>query len=359
MAPTYFSCDVCKTRIGLKDPRIHCLDCADYDLCANCAVGERVTGTHVLVHRTRVFKISGGDALDAVPSSAVIVYMEVNHVPVPLPAPVSPSHTSPSPPPLPRRLSEASTHRASSGVSTLSLVGASAYTQLYTPPQPYTAPASVSPQPPMASGWGPFFAEDMSPSPVFMQLMSSILAYLDTGRTGHLVPEAYSRFLDDQAYVADGNAWKKNLVAGKGQTKEDTADKALKRVYDLFSIEYILHPRPVSSCGGMMPLLTLKGFMDITAVEMLCEPSTEWGNISRVIKAYDLPSVQGWGDLPRSVLPEEPHPQMTARVARVTAVSREQGKRALEAVRVRTMLQAQGEQNALDLLDDRRYYYTY
>ncbi|KAJ7815815.1 hypothetical protein B0H14DRAFT_3475849 [Mycena olivaceomarginata] len=39
MVSTYFSCDVCKTRISLKDSRIHCLDCADYDLCASCAVG--------------------------------------------------------------------------------------------------------------------------------------------------------------------------------------------------------------------------------------------------------------------------------------------------------------------------------
>ncbi|KAF7359654.1 Oleate hydratase [Mycena venus] len=353
MAPAHFSCDACKTRIGLTDPRIHCLDCADYDLCANCAVGERVAGTHVVAHRTRVFKISGGGAVDAVPSSAVIVHGEVNNVPTPLPTPVSPSHPSVPPPPLPRRPSGVPTHRTSSSVSTLSSVGASAYGQQY------TRPASVSSHPPLASGWGPFFTEDMSPTPAFMQLMTSILTYLDTGRTGHLVPEAYSRFLDDQAYVGEGNVWKANLVARMGQTKEDTADKALKRAYDLFSIEYNLRPRPASSCGGMMPLLTLKGFMDITAVEMLCDPSKEWGSISRVIKAYNLPSVQGWGDLPRTVLPEEPHPQMMARVARVTAVSREQGQRELEAVRVRTMLEAKGRQNALDLLDDRRYYYTY
>ncbi|KAF7359658.1 Oleate hydratase [Mycena venus] len=336
MAPAHFSCDACKTRIGLTDPRIHCLDCADYDLCANCAVGERVAGTHVVAHRTRVFKISGGGAVNALPSSAVIVHREVNNVPTPLPTPVSPSHPSVPPP--------AASKTSLGGPHTPDL-----FQRLYV-----VLGWSIG-----VCGWGPFFTEDMSPSPAFMQLMSSILAYLDTGRTGHLVPEAYSRFLDDQAYVGEGNVWKANLVARMGQTKEDTADKALKRAYDLFSIEYNLRPRPASSCGGMMPLLTLKGFMDITAVEMLCDPSKEWGSISRVIKAYNLPSVQGWGDLLRSVLPEEPHPQMMARVARVTAVSREQGQRELEAVRVRTMLEAKGRQNALDLLDDRRYYYTY
>ncbi|KAJ7658173.1 hypothetical protein DFH06DRAFT_1327459 [Mycena polygramma] len=222
---------------------------------------------------------------------------------------------------------------------------------------------------------------DMSPTPVFVQLMTSILAYLDTGRTGHLVPEAYSRFLDDQAYIGEANTWKAGLIPRACQITEDIADMALKRAYDLFSIEHILRPRPrnpnatgddltrqlqamgtappASVSGGMMPLLTLKGFMDITAIEMLCDPSTEWGSMARVVQAYDLPEVQAWGELPRSVLPDQPDPRMKARVARATTVSRDQGAQALEASRTRLMLQAQGEQNAMDLLDDRRYYYTY
>ncbi|KAJ6505677.1 hypothetical protein C8R47DRAFT_1192355 [Mycena vitilis] len=343
MAPNYFSCDVCKSSIGLQDPRIHCLDCPDYDLCAKCAVSGRDSGTHSVGHRTQVFKTSGGGALAPVLSSATIFY----------------GATSASPPPLPPRHFPG-TPQSTSSISTLSSVASSTYT---------------------AVGWAPFFTMDMSPTPVFVQLMTSILAYLDTGRTGHLVPEAYSRFLDDQAYVGGANTWKAGLIPRAGQITEDIADMALKRAFDLFSIEYILRPRPrnpnatvddltrqlqamgttppASVSGGMMPLLTLKGFMDITAIEMLCDPSTEWGSMARVVRSYDLPEVQAWGELPRSVLPDQPDPRMKARVARATTVSRNQGAQALEASRVRLMLQAQGEQNALDLLDDRRYYYTY
>jgi hypothetical protein len=154
---------------------------------------------------------------------------------------------------------------------------------------------------------------------------------------------------------------KHNLVARRGKSKEDVADAALKHVYDLHSIEYVLRPRPGSGSGNSntMPLLTLKGLMDLTALEMLSDPSTEWGSISRVINTYDLPAVRGWGALPRSVLPNVPDPRITERVARVLAAEAKEHERRLEASRVKLMLQAQGEQNALDLLDDRRYTYRY
>jgi hypothetical protein len=99
--------------------------------------------------------------------------------------------------------------------------------------------------------------------------------------------------------------------------------------------------------------------MDIVAIELLCDPSSEWASLSRAIGLYDLSAVRGWGDPPRSVLPKGPDTRMKARVARATAASQQQGETALAALRVKQMLQAQGEQNAMDLLDDRRYYYTY
>ncbi|KAJ7664569.1 hypothetical protein DFH06DRAFT_1324113 [Mycena polygramma] len=363
MAPNYFSCDICKTSIGLQDPRIHCLDsdCPDYDLCAKCAVSGRHSGTHSVRHRTQVFETSGGGGLVPVLSSARIIYDDVPAHPSAGTLSVQATYAPSSPPPLPpRRFSGVPTHQSTSSVSRLPSVGAGGYSP---------------------GGWAPFFTVDMAPTPVFVKLMTAILAYLDTGRTGHLVPEAFSRFLDDQAYIGEANTWKANLIPQVGQVMEDVADAALKRVYDLFSIEYILRPRPrnpnapvddltrqlqalgtappASVSGGLMPLMTLKGFIDITTVEMLSDPSAEWGSISRAVKVYDLPEVRAWGDIPRSVLPDEPDPRMKARVARATAVSREQGARELEAAQVRAMFQAQASQNVLDLFDDRRHYYTY
>jgi hypothetical protein len=208
MAPNYFSCDVCSSKISVKTARIHCLDCEDYDMCAACALSERTEGTHLLVHRTRVFKISGGGGHTSVPSAATIVYN----------GPETASDVVPA-------LAALSIHASDSGVgvaavegtstaSTLSSVEVSAYTTpaaidqqpMYTPPVAYTPPAPVAAPLEPATGWGPFFLEDLSPSPAFAQLMSAILTYLDTGHTGYLVPEAYSRFLDDQAYVGDNNS---------------------------------------------------------------------------------------------------------------------------------------------------------
>ncbi|KAJ7137535.1 hypothetical protein C8R43DRAFT_1202715 [Mycena crocata] len=338
MTNMQFSCDGCSKNIPPNNPRVRCVDCEDYDMCTNCAIGERFSGAHTVAHRTRIFKISGGGRQVSIPCSTAIVYGSDG---APSIAATVPEPVYNPPPPLPPRQANSS------------LDNANIHPTL------------------MATGWGPFFNADMSPTPVFSTLMYAIMNYLDTGHTGHLVPEAFSKFLDDQGYPLDGNTWKSNLVQRSRKAKEDVADAALRRVCDLYSIEYILQPRPrnsddlagqlqgMSVSGGTMPLMTLKGFMDITTIEMLCDPSAEWGNISRAIRMYDLPAVRGWGDVPRSVLPDAPDARMEAKVAQVSVVSREQAQRRVEASRVRLQLRAQGEQNAMDLLDDRRYYYTY
>ncbi|KAJ7121673.1 hypothetical protein C8R44DRAFT_736451 [Mycena epipterygia] len=588
MAPTYFGCDFCERAIGSTDPRIHCLDCAEYDLCANCALGERFTRKHAASHRTRVFKMSGGGPQESITSTAAIFYgagpgqmspparpmthhatnsfstvpspHPVISAPYPTPAAhsilsqtmhsssiaqsstpppttasysapsahpvisqtvnssyIAPSstppptatsyhtpsahpmvsqtmnsaHTAPSstPPPANTTYSTPSAHPMvsqtmnsftapsstpppgttpypmSAGDPTAQTMNSSYIGPSATPPPgagPYSTPAAhatisqtmnsssitssstpppaASPSPPplpppkrfsmppplpsrqrfstlctlpsvgvsshtmpprgstpppqfqettarlTVSGWGPFFQEDMSPTAVFIQLMDAIFTYLDRGGTGYLVPESYSRFLINQGYVGQENTWNANLIASFGQTKEDAADAALKRAYDLFSIEYILRPRardpsgpvdaltrqlqafgasfaqalaPPSVSGGMMPLLSRKGFIDITSIETLCDPSRGWGNLARVLKMYELPEVRGWGDLPRSVLPEVADERMLARVARVTVFSKEQGERELAAAYAKNKIAAQGRAAALDLIDDRRYRYTY
>ncbi|KAJ6452155.1 hypothetical protein DFH09DRAFT_1351754 [Mycena vulgaris] len=383
MALMFFSCDGCSRSIASSAPRIHCLDCADYDLCADCAVGEQFTHTHDATHRTRVFKMSGGGRQEPVVSVTVIR----RHPPLRHPRRPRPYHQSRTcvsmPPPLPQRPS------SSSGVSTLSSVGVSSHTM---PPRdeapPYSAPPYAAPPeaggvsshtmpprdeqpayvppphaappppalPPAAppNAWGSFFHDDMSPTPVFVHLMTTFFTYLDTGRTGYLVPEAYSRFLSDQGYVAQDNTWAANLTRRGAKSKEAVADAALRRVFDLFSIEYTLRPRGRGSAA--MPILTLDGFIAISSIDMLCDPSAHWGNLSRVLRLYGLPGLPAL-PLPRIVLPEVAEARMLDKVARVTQFSREQGQRELAAVVARTRMQALGEQNALDLIDGPRYYY--
>ncbi|KAF8217716.1 hypothetical protein K438DRAFT_1795525 [Mycena galopus ATCC 62051] len=213
---------------------------------------------------------------------------------------------------------------------------------------PQAAPPGPPPPPPIA--WGPFFDADMSPTPVFMELINAIFTYLDTQRTGNLTPEVYSRFLINQGYVGNQNIWHSNLVASLGKTKEENADAALKRAFDLFGIQYVLRPRvreatsppadvkqqlqsfgasfaralsPAAPVGGAMPLLTRVGFLSITSVEVLCDPSRHHTGLARIVQMYDLSPVRAWGALPRGVLPDEADPRMLARIARVQAAARE------------------------------------
>ncbi|KAJ7164163.1 hypothetical protein C8R46DRAFT_1278205 [Mycena filopes] len=418
MARGYCGCNACLQPIAATDPRIHCLECEEYDLCANCAISERFSADHAASHPTCIFQMSGGGAQLSVLGSTTISYVSseplvrssppVFTTPNPIPSPPIPQNASSSstslgsprqrfslPPPPPLRQGTPS-QRASVAYSTtppatafeypmppagepsVSLsravsmgaqssgsasVGgmqspvpmeAAAITSIgevtsYTMPprgdysRPQTAapklPATPPPPPPPPTAWGPFFNQDMTPTPVFMQFMDSIFTYLDTQRTNTLTPEVYSRFLINQGYVGQQNIWNSNLVAAFGQTKEEVADAALKRAYDLFNIQHTLRPRireptspppgqlksfgayfaravaPTPAAGAMTPLLTRTGFAAITAIEALCDPARHHGGLAHLVKLYDLPEGRAWGALPRGVLPAEPDARMLARVA--------------------------------------------
>ncbi|KAJ7253737.1 hypothetical protein B0H12DRAFT_1219159 [Mycena haematopus] len=475
MAPGYSGCNLCLRAIAPTDPRINCLECHEYDLCANCAIGaEEFPGGHLATHRICVFRMSGGGAQAPVLSLSTIVYripgvVQVaavepisppltahessdsflppqkpvppadvvqppqvvqrvsppqspapsTYTPTPPPPPVvqspslvrvsSPQSPAPLPPVLPARQSmiiSSPPPRRNMIISSLppsayirtpaaalaalaqtavektpennipiktevpailrpaaqpstSQGGVSAYTMPPRDEPPPNTPrtTSVAPAappgtpPPPPNGWGPFFNADMSPTPVFTELMDAIFTYLDTRNTGNLTPEVYSRFLINQGYVGKQNIWHSNLVASMGKTKEECADAALKRAFDLFNIQYILRPRareptsppadmkrqlqsfgasfaraltPAAPAAGTMPLLTRAGFLSITTVEVLCDPSRHHTGLARVVQMYDLGApVRAWGALPRGVLPDEPDTRMLARVARVQATSRE------------------------------------
>ncbi|KAG6816630.1 hypothetical protein H0H87_004477 [Tephrocybe sp. NHM501043] len=214
--------------------------------------------------------------------------------------------------------------------------------------------------------------------------MNDIFSHLDPQNMGLLLPETFSRFLDDMGYLPHENAWKSGLTATFNQSAESNADRTLKNAFDLFSIDHQLlqrkqgpHVDPTGLSqtlqgvlGGAfmsatrevappMPAITRKGFVDITIVEMLSDPSREWGNLSRLLHKYKLPRYIGWGDLPRSVIPAMPDQAMLNRVASVTAFAKQKGEKELEAARMKAQISARANQIAIDLIDDRRYEYRY
>lgn len=180
------------------------------------------------------------------------------------------------------------------------------------------------------------------------------------------------------------------LNATFGLSAESNADKSLKNAFDLFSIDHILlqrqQPAHVDPTGlsaqfsrvlgsafkpsmlgssaattaGPMPAITRAGFIEIARVEALSDPSREWGNFSRMLRKYGLPRYRGWGDLPRSVLPDAPDAAMLQRVAGVNASAQRKGKEALDAAIVESQIRARGNQAAIDLISDtRRVEYRY
>ncbi len=170
--------------------------------------------------------------------------------------------------------------------------------------------------------------------------------------------------MDFEGTLIDLSAGKNSLIQNSafGQSKETMADKALRNAYDLFSIEHVLKERPASSktrmysligakvtpAGGSsaskMPLLTLKGFIEISTVEILCDPSREWGNLQRALKRYKLTK---FASMPRHVLPEDADPRMQQRVHIVSQFAKMRDEQ----------LMVMDESNAIDLVDDRRFCY--
>jgi hypothetical protein len=112
-----------------------------------------------------------------------------------------------------------------------------------------------------------------------------------------------------------------------------------------------------SISGGVMPLMTRKGFIDITTIETLGDPSIGWMRINRMARHYGL--VGQWGECPREMIPEVAPQSMLDRIERIAVYSRRQAASKIEAKRVELALKQQGQQNAIDLIGPPRYYYRY
>lgn len=108
-----------------------------------------------------------------------------------------------------------------------------------------------------------------------------------------------------------------------------------------------------------MPCITRNGLIEIERVEMLSDPSKEWGNMSRLLRKYNLPQYRGWGDLPRSVVPAVADAAMLQRVASVAAFAKQKADQEIDAARANAMIRARGNQAAVDIVSDTRYEYRY
>ncbi len=197
MMPDIVQCDSCTQVIASEKPRLQCLTCPNYDLCANCALGGKFTGEHLLSHRTQIYFVSGGKGVSPVVAGdlSLVFAIPESRAGACSPPPLPSRRSLASPPPLPpRRASTASDQRSrrASASPTLST----------NPPRPApsTTPRRTSQQ------WSALFDGNMDVTPFGEMLFAAVFNHLDTSHTGYLSPEAYSRFLDDQGYQLHDNA---------------------------------------------------------------------------------------------------------------------------------------------------------
>jgi hypothetical protein len=62
-----------------------------------------------------------------------------------------------------------------------------------------------------------------------------------------------------------------------------------------------------------MPLLTLRGFIDNTAMEVLTNPSQGWTYLNRALHYYQIPIWKEKYDIPREMIPLVTPPAIQAR----------------------------------------------
>ena len=80
-----------------------------------------------------------------------------------------------------------------------------------------------------------------------------------------------------------------------------------------------------------MPMLTLRGFVDITTVETLGEPTVGWQRLNLAKQFYEV--WPEWGHIPRRTVPDHPPQELLDRVAAISVYAQRQAAERQEARR--------------------------
>ncbi|KAJ3157267.1 hypothetical protein HDU89_002679 [Geranomyces variabilis] len=226
-------------------------------------------------------------------------------------------------------------------------------------PQPQEDSMPKTMQDPMQTpmGWTEnFFYTNGRRTPAFEALIKAFFTKLDTQGTGFITPEQYSEFLDALQYLTEWNAWKRNLTAAWVYTAQDVADAELKAVFEGFYFDHKVAVRdPASQLppGGGMPLLSLEGLTDHMALEWASAPHDHLHGVNLALRHYGI-----WPErvpIPRHLFPATCPPQLQARIDEALMRCTANAKAKINASAVRLSLEQLGQQNAVELADDRRW----
>ncbi|KAL6236666.1 hypothetical protein BDW75DRAFT_229317 [Aspergillus navahoensis] len=375
-----YKCTFCNEPIQPTRPRLSCASCIPrMTLCANCYVVQNYPPQHQddESHSISLHIQSGFLPVPPPPPPRVQpVSRSLSAYAVPSRRPVSTANAcSDVPPRKPPRPTKSETEIRSEVEDverrppTPPLRALDPEQQQRTPDQ---EPPEYSKQPlPTARGWTPLLTEEMKPSPSFTRMMEELFQHLDPQRTGLLSPEVYSQYIEACGAPANHNIYRE-----------------LTDHFTAYSVDFTLHPRTPPSTpsplnplsylppsqratlspfmpqipsvsGGQKPMLSLRGFTELSHISVLLNPSPAWGQLSRVIKAYRIPVWLEWGDLPRDMLPLGPYQPEVERVRVLLEGARANAEEELDALHARLKMEERGMQHALDLVDDRVWVYRY
>lgn len=188
--------------------------------------------------------------------------------------------------------------------------------------------------------------------------MREFFAKLDAQRTGYITPEAFSSFLDASNFKTEDNIWKNNLKNNPMYTAQDMADYELKAALEAFIFDHKVVVRDSTRRQlpyGGMPLLSLAGFTDYMSVEYTGEPDIHLPGLNNALRVYNI-----WpdkGPVPRYLFPATRPTEIQQRIAAGSARSHTTAQTRLDAVKMQHQIEAQGRQNAIDLVSNVRYVY--
>lgn len=192
-----YVCDGCWDDIPVLKARIHCLECEDFDLCANCFVVKRFNKTHTAKHKISLEERSGlmpraeGDSPSSTTSpSSGIVPTPTNLSP---PAQVHTKRTIYSP-------VRAQTTIPAQNPTHVSPILTIESPRIIQSPQQASTISELG-------NWQPLF-DGTQPTQMMADLLTAIFICLDTAGTRLLAPEQYSSFLEVQGYSMEEDVCK-------------------------------------------------------------------------------------------------------------------------------------------------------
>lgn len=106
-----------------------------------------------------------------------------------------------------------------------------------------------------------------------------------------------------------------------------------------------------------MPLLTLRGFINGVAMDILANPSQGWTYLNRALRFFQAPIWREKGDVPRDVIPMVTPPHIQVLTQQIQQNALRHANNQLQTARMTAEIQRQGNLAAINAIGGTQYEY--